>query len=254
METLLMSLVLGFAIGASLGLLGGGGSILTVPALVYLVGQPPQIAVTTSLAIVGANSIMGAYFHQSQGTLNWRVALVFGGVGMILAYFAAGVSAQINPDVLMVAFAALMLIVGSALLLRRTVTAQANIPAHPSAIKVIGGGAVVGLLTGLLGVGGGFLIVPALVMLVGLPMHHAVGTSLVIIAMNSAAGFAGHANHFTLDLPVIAAFVSAGVIGTFAGSRWGKHLDAVLLRKVFALFVIGLALLLLFDNLPRLLS
>lgn len=113
------------------------------------------------------------------------------------------------------------------------------------------GGVIVGLLTGILGVGGGFLIVPALVMLVGMPMHQAVGTSLVIIAMNSAAGLLGHLSGITLDPSLIILFIAAGVAGTFAGARLGRHLDAALLRKVFAVFVIGLAVFLLYDNLPK---
>jgi hypothetical protein len=119
--------------------------------------------------------------------------------------------------------------------------------------KVLAGGASVGLLTGILGVGGGFLIVPALVMLVGMPMHQAVGTSLVVIAMNSLAGFMGHLSGITLDLPLILTFISTGVLGTFVGARLGKRLDAVLLRKAFAVFVIGLAIFLLYDNLPQVL-
>ncbi|MDZ4672712.1 MAG: sulfite exporter TauE/SafE family protein, partial [Phototrophicales bacterium] len=103
---------IGFGIGTLLGLLGGGGSILTVPALVYLVGQSPQVAVTTSLAIVGANSVMGAFFHRTDGGLNWRVALIFGGVGMITAYASAGVSKQFSPILLMIAFSLLMLVIG----------------------------------------------------------------------------------------------------------------------------------------------
>ncbi|MBN8590195.1 MAG: sulfite exporter TauE/SafE family protein [Anaerolineae bacterium] len=253
MPTLLLSLVLGFGIGGSLGLLGGGGSILTVPALVYLIGQTPQVAVTTSLAIVGANSALGALFHRSQGTLNWRVALFFGGTGMIFSYLAAGVSKQVSPTVLMVAFAALMLIVGVLLVRQRPTTTKPNSLDELKVWKVIVGGAVVGLLTGILGVGGGFLIVPALVMLVGMPMHQAVGTSLLVIAMNSLAGFLGHLSGLTLDLSLIATFVVAGLVGTLAGSRLGKRLDPALLRKFFAVFVIGLALFLLIDNLPNLL-
>ncbi len=253
MPTLLLGLLLGFGIGGSLGLLGGGGSILTVPALVYLVGQTPQVAVTTSLAIVGANSALGAFFHRSQGTLNWRVALIFGGTGMVMSYFAAGLSKQFSPSLLMVAFALLMLVIG-AVLARQKPTANVNQPQDELRIwKVFAGGAVVGLVTGILGVGGGFLIVPALVMLVGMPMHHAVGTSLVVITMNSLAGFLGHLSGAALDLPLIAAFILAGVAGTFAGARLGRRLDATLLRKAFAVFVIGLALLLLIDNLPKLL-
>ncbi len=253
MSPILLDLLLGFAIGASLGMLGGGGSILTVPALVYLVGQSPQSAVTTSLAIVGANSLMGAYFHRAQGTLNWRVAVVFGGVGMITSYLAAGVSKQIPPSLLMVAFAVLMLVV-AVLLLRGKGTAQSTEQETIQLWKVAAGGAAIGVVTGILGVGGGFLIVPALVMLIGLPMHHAVGTSLIIIAMNSAAGFLGHLEGFTVDLTLIAAFVTAGLVGTFAGVRLGKRLNPIVLRRVFAVFVIALALFLLYDNLPKLMG
>jgi uncharacterized membrane protein YfcA len=251
MPTLFLSLVLGFGIGGSLGLLGGGGSILTVPALVYLVGQTPQVAVTTSLAIVGANSALGAFFHRSQGTLNWRVALIFGGSGMVVSYLAAGLSRQFSPNVLMVAFALLMLIVGIVLVRQKPAQVTTQQMDDLKLWKVLIGGVSVGLLTGILGVGGGFLIVPALVMLVGMPMHHAVGTSLVVIAMNSLAGFFGHLSGTTLDLPLIVVFIAAGLLGTFAGARLGKRLDAVLLRKAFALFVIGLAVFLLYDNLPK---
>jgi hypothetical protein len=114
-------------------------------------------------------------------------------------------------------------------------------------------GASIGLLTGILGVGGGFLIVPALVMLVGMRIHQAVGTSLLVITMNSLAGFLGHLSGIFLDLPLIAVFIAAGVLGTFAGARLGKRLDAILLRKAFALFVVGLAVFLLYDNLPKIL-
>ncbi len=256
MPTLLLSLVLGFGIGGSLGLLGGGGSILTVPALVYLIGQTPQIAVTTSLAIVGANSALGAFFHRSQGTLNWRVALVFGGTGMLFSYLAAGISKQVSPNVLMVAFALLMLVVGTILVRQKPAAAKLKLADDANNLrlwKVLLGGAAVGLLTGILGVGGGFLIVPALVMLVGMSMHQAVGTSLVVITMNSISGFMGHINGMNLDLPLILVFIAAGLVGTFAGSRLGRRLDATLLRKAFALFVIVLAVFLLLDNLPKIL-
>jgi uncharacterized membrane protein YfcA len=251
MPTLLLSLVLGFGIGASLGLLGGGGSILTVPALVYLIGQTPQVAVTTSLAIVGANSALGAWFHRSQGTLNGRVALLFGGTGMIASYLAAGVSKQVQPSVLMVAFALLMLSVGVLLLWQPLMQRTPQSLDDLKLWKVILGGVVVGLVTGVLGVGGGFLIVPALVMLVGMPMHQAVGTSLLVITMNSLAGFLGHLQGSVLDVPVMVAFIGAGVVGTFSGSRLSKRVDAMRLRRLFAVLVIVLALFLLLDHLPQ---
>jgi hypothetical protein len=248
MAQLALDLALGFGIGLSLGLMGGGGLLLTVPALVYLVGQTPQAAVTTSLAIVGANSLMGASFHRSQGTLNWNVALTFGGAGMLVAYLAAGLSNMMPDKALLVAFAVIMLLVGGMILIRvREDVTEAT--AHRSFPVVIASGAGVGLMTGILGIGGGFLIVPALVMLVGLPMQMAVGTSLIVIAMNSLAGFLGHIGDGSFDITMTAIFAAAGLVGTFAGSRLNKRLPAGNLQKGFAWFVIALALFLLYDNL-----
>jgi uncharacterized protein len=250
MADLPLSLALGFGIGISLGLLGGGGSILTVPALVYLIGQTPQAAVTTSLAIVGANSVVGAYFHSANGSLNWRVALMFGGAGMGVAYLAAGLSHLFTPAALLVMFALLMVSISIIMLLQHKKvergTHQAGWPV------IIGAGASVGLLTGILGVGGGFLIVPALVMLVGLPMYQAVGTSLVIIAANSLAGFIGHLEASLFDTTLTVIFVATGLAGTYAGSRLAQRVPAQRLKQVFAVFVLVLALYLLADNLPKL--
>jgi uncharacterized membrane protein YfcA len=249
-------LLLGFGIGLSLGLLGGGGSILTVPALVYLVGQAPQAAVTTSLAIVGANSLLGASFHGRMGTLHWRVALVFGGAGMLVAYLAAGLSRRFSPAGLLVAFAVLMLLIGVVMLLRKERGTAQNATAHCRCNwpLVVATGAGVGLLTGVLGVGGGFLIVPALVMLIGLPMYQAVGTSLVIIAANSFAGLLGHLGQSTFDAALVLIFVAAGLGGTFAGSRLARRLPQTRLRQMFAVFVMVLAVFLLRDNLPKLIQ
>ncbi len=257
-----LDLLLGFIIGLSLGLLGGGGSILTVPALVYLVGQSPQAAVTTSLAIVGANSAVGAMFHQRASraghqTFNWHVALVFGGAGMLVAYLAAGLSKHIAPALLMVLFALLMLVIGGMMLFQR----QKDIPESgapertdkPNLWLTLASGAGVGLLTGILGVGGGFLIVPALVMLVGLPMYQAVGTSLAIIAANSFAGLMGHLGG-TFDIWVMVFFVAAGVAGTFTGSKLAHRIPARRLRQLFAVFVIVLAIFLMIDNVPKVLA
>jgi uncharacterized membrane protein YfcA len=249
---LLLDLVLGFGIGLSLGLLGSGGSILTVPALVYLVGQSPPAAVTASLAIVGANSALGASFHRVQGTLDWKVALMFGGIGMLVAYLAAGLSRLFSPAALLVAFALLMLIIGVLMLRRGAPNAENRTDVHWPIVLISGAG--VGLLTGLLGVGGGFLIVPALVMLVGLPMNIAIGTSLVVIAMNSAAGLLGHLTGLPIDWALIAVFVFAGLGGSFSGARFAQRLPADRLRRAFAVFVLVLAVFLLIDNLPKLLA
>lgn len=248
----LLDLGLGFGIGLSLGLLGGGGSLLTVPALVYLVGQSPQAAISTSLAIVGANSMLGAAFHHRQGSLNWQVALIFGGAGMIVAYLSAGLSRLFSASALLITFAVLMLVISGLMLFHK----EPSKVGEPKPIRgwpvALLGGAGVGFLTGLLGVGGGFLIVPALVMLIGLPMYQAVGTSLVIIAANSLAGLAGHiqGNWFNVSLTLI--FVSAGLVGTYIGTKLASRLPASRLRQGFAVFVIILAIFLLIDNIPQL--
>ena len=254
---------LGLLFGFVLVVIGGGGSILTVPALVYVVGQSPQAAVTASLIIVGANSAIGALIHRAQGTLNWRVALVFGGAGMVAAYLAAGLSKLFAPTTLMILFALLMLIVGLIMILRQAPQGGAREGRGLLATLISGInlswmrleiGLLVGALTGLLGVGGGFLIVPALVMLVGLPMRQAVGTSLIVIAMNSLAGFMGHLDGPSIDLLVVGIFAAAGIIGTFAGARLAQRLKPELLRRGFALFIIGLACLLLIDNVGKVLA
>ncbi len=252
MPKIALDLLLGFGIGLSLGLLGGGGSILTVPALVYLVGQSPQAAVTTSLAIVGANSALGVFFHNMGGTCNWRVALVFGSGGMAAAYLAAGLSKLFSPAALMIAFALLMGLIGVYMLAQKDRAIQGENPNRPNWALIALGGVAVGVLTGVLGVGGGFLIVPALVLLVGLPMSQAVGTSLIVIAANSFAGLAGHLSTPGFDLHLTLIFVTAGLGGTFSGSRLANKLPASRLRQAFAVFVIILAVFLMFDNLPKL--
>lgn len=250
MLPVVIDILLGFVIGLTLGFLGGGGSILTVPALVYIVGQSPQAAVTASLMIVGMNSAMGAFFHRAQGTQNWQIALLFGGAGMVAAYFSAGLSELLPSTVLMILFALLMLVVGGFMIFSKTPQNQEHNTC--SWLVTLVSGAAVGVLTGFLGIGGGFLIVPALVMLVGLPMRQAVGTSLIVIAMNSLAGFLGHLNGATIDMVVVAIFVIAGLFGSLSGAKLAKVIKPDHLRKSFAVFVMLLAVFLLYDNLQKL--
>lgn len=250
MWPIMINILLGFIIGLTLGFLGGGGSILTVPALVYIVGQSPQAAVTASLMIVGINSAMGAFFHRTQGTQNWQVALLFGGTGMIAAYLSAGLSQLLPSTLLLILFALLMLVVGAIMIFSKAPQNQEQ-PSGRLLITLLSG-AGVGILTGFLGVGGGFLIVPALVMLVGLPMRQAVGTSLIVIAMNSLAGFLGHLNGMEIDLTVVTIFVATGIIGSLFGSRLSKLIKPDQLRTSFAAFVMLLGVFLLYDNLQKL--
>jgi uncharacterized membrane protein YfcA len=250
MLPVIIDILLGFIIGLTLGFLGGGGSILTVPALVYIVGQSPQAAVTASLMIVGINSAMGAFFHRSQGTQNWQVALIFGGAGMVVSYLSAGLSKLLPSTVLMILFAVLMLVVGGLMIFSKPPKNQQQ-SQHNWLVTLVSGAAV-GVLTGFLGVGGGFLIVPALVMLVGLPMRQAVGTSLIVIAMNSLAGFLGHLNGASIDMVVVTIFVVAGLFGSISGTKLAKLIKPDQLRTSFALFVMVLAVFLLYDNLQKL--
>ncbi len=248
----ILEAILGFIIGLTLGLLGGGGSILTVPALVYIIGLPTQVAITASLVIVGLNSLIGVGFHARQGTLNSKVAVVFGGVGMLTAYFAANVSQLFDEDLLMAMFAILMVVVGIMMIFRKPPQEHAShddTPVQRNWGVIIAAGAVVGILTGFLGVGGGFLIVPALVMLVKIPIREAVGTSLLVIAMNSFAGFLGKlSGNVELDYVMLAIFVAAGIGGTFAGAQLVQRIRPARLQQSFAVFVIALGGYILFDT------
>lgn len=250
---ILLDITLGLGIGLSLGLIGGGGSILTVPALVYLVGQSPQTAITTSLAIVGINSLSGVFFHHKKHSINWRIAWLFGGSGMLAAYLSADLSAAISPEVLLVLFAILMSLVAIRMLLGSNNPAKESPQPRGLAVIVLAGLGV-GILTGFLGVGGGFLIVPALVLLVGLPMAQAIGTSLVIITLNSLAGFIGHLQYAACDIPILIIFSLAGSLGVFVGARFCHKLSGQTLHRLFAIFVFGLALFLFWDNLPKLIN
>lgn len=248
-----LNFLLGLGIGLSLGLIGAGGSILTVPALVYLVGLSPQTAVTTSLAIVGINSLSGAFFHHQKKQINWRIALLFGAAGILTAFFGASLSAAIPSEILLILFAALMTLVALHMLLTVRNIYQERAKKY-NLLVVLAAGAGVGLLTGFFGVGGGFLIVPALVILVGLPMAQAVGTSLIIISFNCLSGFIGHIQYAKFDIPLVIVFSLAGSLGVFIGARFCHLLPGKTLRIIFASFVLILALHLFWDNLPKLFS
>jgi hypothetical protein len=252
----------GVLIGLALGLLGGGGSILTVPILVYFLGQDAQAAVATSLAIVGANAIIGTVMHGRAGHVDVRQALIFGGAGMLGAYLSATLAKYLNisDELLLVLFALLMLIVGGLML--RPVKVSPEDEEEPCEgcqgfarlWRTLATGLGVGVLTGFLGVGGGFLIVPALVLVLGMPMADAVGTSLLIIVLNAVAGLAGYFPLEGLDLTLTGIFIVAGIGGLALGTHWSKIWPTKRLRSTFAGMVVALALVLLVINVPPLLS
>ncbi|HUJ29083.1 MAG TPA: sulfite exporter TauE/SafE family protein [Myxococcales bacterium] len=232
------SIVAAFAIGVSLGLLGGGGSILTVPALVYWVGLPPLEATTSSLVVVGLTSLSAALQHFHGGRLQLRPALVFAGAGVPGSFAGSIVSRRIPPQALLVAFALLMAAAGVAMLLRRDY--QPAVRASLS--RVIPAGLAVGILTGVLGVGGGFLIVPALVLFAGLSMVDAVGTSVAVIAVNCAGGFAGRISAAdTVQWKLTLGFSAVAIAGSFAGAALVGRIAVRWLRRGFGAFVLAIA-------------
>jgi uncharacterized membrane protein YfcA len=250
MTSALLPALIGAAIGLALGMLGGGVSILTVPALVYLLGQDAHAAVGTSLVIVGANALLGATLHRRQGHVRVRAALLFGAYGLGAAFVGARLSRLVPSAVLLVLFALLLLLI-ALIMLRGGARAAAATGLPQSWQRVLLGGVGVGFLTGFLGVGGGFLLVPALVLLLGLPMREAVGTSLVVIAINSAAGLLGHLGDGALNWGLIGLLVGGGTLGILAGTALARRLSAGRLRSDFAAFVVVLALGLLTINLPH---
>ncbi|MFI7706760.1 sulfite exporter TauE/SafE family protein [Nonomuraea sp. NPDC049480] len=237
-----MALTLAAAVlgGVTLGLFGGGGSILTVPLLVYLAGVPPRPAIAMSLFIVAVTSAVSAVGHARAGRVRWRTGLVFGAAGMAGAYGGGLIGPYVPETLLMAAFAAMMTATAIAMIRDRPAPAAASPPRNPPVWHVIAEGVGVGLVTGLVGAGGGFLVVPALALLGGLPMGVAVGTSLLVIAMKSLAGLAGYLHSVPVDwalaLPVTAAAVAGGV----AGGALAGRLDAGRLRRAFGWFVLAM--------------
>ncbi|HEX5771105.1 MAG TPA: sulfite exporter TauE/SafE family protein, partial [Nocardioidaceae bacterium] len=189
--TLAIVLALSLLIGVSLGVLGGGGSILTVPILVYVAGMEPKEAIAASLFVVGVTSAAGAISHARGGRVRWRTGLMFGAAGLVGAFLGGMLGGHLPGELLLVAFALMMVATSIAMIRGRKVDESKKHSDLP-VFRVLLDGLVVGLVTGLVGAGGGFLVVPALALLGGLPMAVAVGTSLLVIAMKSLGGLAGY--------------------------------------------------------------
>ncbi|MBT8072204.1 MAG: sulfite exporter TauE/SafE family protein, partial [Xanthomonadales bacterium] len=229
------------SIGVSLGLLGSGGSILTVPVLVYLIGQDEKLAIAGSLAIVGTIAAAGSLPYLRKKLIDWRTVLLFGVPGMAGTYLGAWLATWVSGLVQLALFAVVMLI-ASWQMLKPVILDDS--PHEPREVwKIVLDGLLVGILTGLVGVGGGFLIVPALVLLGGLTMHRAVATSLVIIALKSFTGFWKYLDvldqqGLSLDWNIIAIVTALGVVGSLIGSRIAGRVDQRKLRKVFGIFLI----------------
>lgn len=235
------ALLLAILIGVSLGLLGGGGSILTLPILTYVVGMETKEAIAASLFVVGITSATGAIAHARAGNIRWMTGLVFGAAGMAGAFVGGRLAAYIPGGVLMLLFAGMMVATAVAMLRGRSTAAASRKTGDLPVGKVIVEGMVVGIVTGIVGAGGGFLVVPALVLLGGLPMTAAIGTSLLVIAMKSFAGLAGHLGHVDIDWKVTLLVAAAAVVGSFGGGALAGRIHPDHLRKGFGVFVLVMA-------------
>lgn len=238
-------LIGGLLIGACLGLLGSGGSILTVPVLVFMLGHEPKPAIAESLAIVGLIAAVGSIRPIRRRRVDWRSVVFFGVPAMGGTVIGAWLGGWVSPYVQLLTFAIVMVAASIAMLRQSSRSAAAETP-HRRRSGVLGftmiatEGIAVGALTGFVGVGGGFLIVPALVMLGGLSMPVAVGTSLVIIAVKSASGFAEYMTQLEgeIDWLTIGLFAAIGAVGSVAGSALGGRLDERVLKRTFAIVVL----------------
>jgi uncharacterized membrane protein YfcA len=243
MTSMLVVLALSVLIGVSLGLLGGGGSILTVPILVYAAGLEPKDGIATSLLVVGVTSAAAMLTHARAGRVEWRVGGLFGVASMLGAYGGGRLAHVLPAKALLAAFTLMMIVTAIAMMRPRrdapeSGTAELRGAALARAAAI---GVGIGVLTGLIGAGGGFVIVPALVLLSGLPMRTAVGTSLLVIAMNSFAGFAGSLSHATIHWSLAVAVTVASVLGSLVGAALAGRVKPEALRKGFAWFVLAMA-------------
>ncbi|AKI99193.1 hypothetical protein ATI61_106568 [Archangium gephyra] len=250
---MMLGIAASLLIGVSLGLLGGGGSILTVPLLVYVLGVEPKTAIAMSLLVVGITSASAVVVHARAGRVRWRTAFVFGAGGMSGAFLGGRLAQWVAPGLLLLLFSTIMVAAAVAMLRRKEAPAvpgdAEQAPVLLPVPRVLAQGAAVGVLSGLVGAGGGFLIVPALVM-VGLPTQAAVGTSLAVISLQCFAGLLGHLGHVELPWGLTAAVVGTAVGGSFLGGRLAGRVSPRALRKGFAVFVLGIACVMLAAQVP----
>lgn len=258
----ILVLALSALIGVTLGLLGGGGSILTVPLLVYVAGFGEKEAIAASLFIVGTTSIVAMIRHAREKRVQWRTGLIFGAASMVGAFAGGWLGGYIPGNVLLILFAIMMLATSIAMIRGRKKKQPANgsertdtAPAPKTALplgRILLDGAVVGLATGMVGAGGGFLVVPALTLLGGLPMAVAVGTSLLVIVMKSFAGLSGYLFSVQLDWGPVLAITAIAILGSFVGSALAGKINEAKLRKTFGYFVLVMGVFVLGQELIKL--
>jgi uncharacterized membrane protein YfcA len=225
------------AAGLVLGLLGAGGAIVIVPALVAFAHSTPNEATVISLIVVGVISPIGIWQHWRAGHVHWRASLTFAAASMPSAFLGARLSHELDGDVIMLLFGGMMTAAAVAMLLRR----KPPIAGSPAPRKLVAVGAFVGLLTGIVGIGGGFVIVPALVVLAGVPMRDASGAALVVIMLNAVAGLVGKLGGPPIDWTLTLSFTTVALAGSVLGSVLAPRASAAGLRSAFAVLLLGAA-------------
>lgn len=255
MET--MAYLASILIGISLGLIGGGGSILTVPVLVYMFGISPLISTSYSLFIVGSTSLVGAYTNYRKGLVQIKTAMLFGLTSITTVYiirrfliplipydlFRIDGFLVTEPVLTMILFAVLMTVASIGMIKgkeKESGCLECNLKGN--VVKLLLSGIGIGLTTGLLGAGGGFLLIPTLVLVLGMPMREAVGTSLLIIALNSLIGFLGDLGHFTIDWLFLLKVTLIAVSGVLVGGMISKNVESDQLKKGFGWFVLAVGI------------
>lgn len=244
---LVVAALLSLAVGLSLGLLGGGGSILTLPMLVYVVHVEPRAAIASSLFVVGTTSAVAVLAHARAGNVQWRVGGLFAAAAMVGAFAGGRLAKFIPATVLLIGFAAMMLVTAVAMMRGRRAPEGEQRLAVPRVLAIATG---VGAMSGLLGAGGGFLVVPALALFGGLSMRQAIGTSLFVIALQSGAGFVGQMSGLHLDWTLLFVVSTAAVVGTLAGARLQRHLSPDHLRRGFSWLVLAMGVFVLSRQIP----
>ena len=249
---MLVGYALAALVGLSLGMMGGGGSILTVPIFVYVLHYDPKLAIAMSLPVIGVTSLVGAIGHWKAGNVNVKTAFAFGVVAMCGAFAGARVARLLSGSVQLTLLAAVMLAAAVTMYRSSLSGAAKSTPdASPRAMPVallIPVALAVGVLTGVVGIGGGFLVVPALVLLARVPMKQAVGTSLLVIAMNSASGFVGYLGHVDVPRMFILGFTAVAVCGILAGTYLVRFVSQFALRRSFAVFLVVMGMFILYRN------
>ncbi len=253
-------------IGISLGLIGGGGSILTMPVLVYLFGVNPLLATSYSLFIVGSTSLIGAVNNYRKDQLNLKAALYFGAASIVTVFFTRKYLVPLIPEdlftlfgytvgsnlAMMVSFGILMLVASISMIKNNQNEEQEKeCKDCIKFFKLLGYGIAIGLVTGLLGAGGGFLLIPALVFLLKLPMKKAIGTSLLIIALNSLFGFTGDLGHFDINWKFLLVITAVAIIGLFIGTQASKKIAGAQLKKGFGWFVLVMGIYIIFSEILK---